>query len=135
MLDEYACRSKIVEQLRNGTLIPTSSQFYRNASNMLECHPSERMTLTLQGCYDLCGSGWAWFPKKDVGTRLTGWFLPIILLVANLHLPPLGFMYSLLTLVHLLGDPIDSLTSILTKLEVGRRSVEIAHRAEGTPST
>src|SRR5215471_11444481 len=51
---------------------------------------------------------------------------PIIVLVANMHFAPLGWKYYLFTVAHLLADPIDSLFSLLTKLEIARRSVALA---------
>lgn len=70
--------------------------------------------LTLDGCKQLCGSGTGWY--QDSGPRLISWLLPIIILVFNMQFAPVG-MERFLLVLHLLGDPIDSTWSLLTKVD------------------
>ena len=68
--------------------------------------------LTVYGCEQLCGSGTGWY--SDRGSRLVTWLLPVVLFIANLQFQPIGIQ-RFLSIIHLLGDPIDSTWSLLTK--------------------
>ena len=69
--------------------------------------------LTVDGCEALCGDGMGIY--SDSAPRLITWFLPIILLVANMQFANIGKKRFWMVL-HLLGDPIDSTWSILSKV-------------------
>jgi hypothetical protein len=86
--------------------------------------------LTIEGCEAQCGSRFNWYP--DVGPRLTTWLIPVVLLVGNLCLATLGKPNSIMTILHLLGDPIDSMWSLLTKLEAWNRCWDMAEHLSST---
>ncbi|KAF2428282.1 hypothetical protein EJ08DRAFT_592317, partial [Tothia fuscella] len=74
--------------------------------------------LTLAACYAECGS--ETIPYDDIGPRLTTWLLPVIFLLANLQFAPIG-KGRFLMVFHLLGDPVDFLFSLLSKVEAWNR--------------
>lgn len=121
------CRADVVARLGNGTLQPNDSTiFYRNNKGIFESDPNNKITLTLDGCWTECGRGWSPYAVWDIVERLSVWVFPVLLLVGNMHLAPLSAIYSVLTVIHLIGDPIDSTWSLLTKLEVSFRGRQLA---------
>ena len=70
--------------------------------------------LTVEGCEAICDSRMGFYP--DIAPRLITWLLPVILLIGNMQFAPIGKERFLMVL-HLLGDPIHSTWSLLTKLE------------------
>jgi hypothetical protein len=74
--------------------------------------------LTLSGCNALCGGHVS--PYADIGPRLTTWLIPAIALLVNLQFAPIG-KGRFLSVIHLLGDPIDPMFSFLSKVEVWNR--------------
>ena len=79
-----------------------------------------RGTLTLTGCLDLCGHGYESYQASDVLNSIATWILPLFLLIANLSYGPYGWLECIQTASHLLGDPIDTISGLLMKLEVAR---------------
>lgn len=78
----------------------------------------QKPTLTRVGCEQICGKRFGWY--TDIGPRLSTWLIPVLLLTVNMEVAPLDKRrYQML--IHLLGDPIDSLWSLLTKLEAWSR--------------
>ena len=80
----------------------------RNPINFFWTSTPEYPVLTLKGCNKLCSDTWG--PYDDVGPRLLGWIVPVILLLTNVHLPPIGKKRFLgkrrfFTILHVLGDP------------------------------
>ena len=107
--DLTKCKVNVINTLKNGSLFPNENYFHRNTADKLEADPNGTITLTLLGCQALCGSGWGWFHPDDVFKRLDTWLVPILLLLGNIQLPPLGLMYRGWTIFHVIGDPIDSI--------------------------
>ena len=70
--------------------------------------------LTVEGCEAICDSRMGFYP--DSAPRLITWLLPVILLTGNMQFAPIG-KEKFLMVLHLLGDPIHSTWSLLTKLE------------------
>ena len=100
------CFEKVAAILQgNDTSIELDPTFF------IDSNPANPI-LTLDGCEQLCGSGTGWY--KDSGSRLVTWLLPIILLISNMQFQPIGIQRFLLV-PHLLGDPIDSTWSLLSK--------------------
>ncbi|KAL5340230.1 hypothetical protein BJX70DRAFT_407526 [Aspergillus crustosus] len=87
-----------------------------NASNVV---------LSLPGCTAECGAGASFY--DDVGPRLSTWLIPIILLIGNMHMARLG-NEKYAALLHFLGDPIDTMWSLLTKAETWSRCFSLAQR-------
>ena len=85
--------------------------------NGTSCDTSNHTMLTLQGCEKLCGrQSFYW----DAGPRIITWIIPVILLLSNIELSSVD-KQRFLTILHAVGDPIDSLWSILHKIYIWRR--------------
>jgi len=74
-------------------------------------------------CEALCAGkrGWIFYPPSDIVSRFWMWMLPLFVLLANIHFAPLGWLNALCVTAHVLGDPIDFMGSLNTRLEVGSR--------------
>jgi hypothetical protein len=95
--------------LVNHTILNDPGYVSRNPQFFFSTHTAKNPVLTLEGCYTLCGPKWG--PYPDNGARVLGWILPVVLLLTNVHLPPIGKKRFLgkrrfLTILHILGDPI-----------------------------
>ncbi|KAH0537941.1 hypothetical protein FGG08_005391 [Glutinoglossum americanum] len=82
-----------------------------------QTHPQ----LSLLGCEKLCGDGYQLWPLSDTFLRLVIWVFPLVALIAHFHFAPLGAGNMVFVVFHLIGDPIDSMWSMLTRTEVNRR--------------
>ncbi|KAK3361998.1 hypothetical protein B0T24DRAFT_99711 [Lasiosphaeria ovina] len=80
-----------------------------------------RIFLTFQGCERLCGDGYGTWAISDILLRITLWVTPAIILLAHYHFPPLGPGNYGAVMVHILGDPIDTLWCLLIRITVRRR--------------
>ncbi|KAI9831190.1 MAG: hypothetical protein M1826_003855 [Phylliscum demangeonii] len=93
-----------------------------------------RPYLSPLGCTELCGSGYELWPATDTLKRFGFFLLPLILLAGRFAYAPVAFSSIFWTFVHLLGDPVDSLWSILTRQEKARRNYHLAVEiAPGAP--
>lgn len=121
-MDKDKCNTVVSDCVRNKSLSTTNASiFYPPIASTEENDPSTLYyNLTLFGCKDICGSSWTPYPSDKIGRRLTTWLIPILVLVGNMHLAAVGYATTIVTIVHLLGDPIDSMWSLLTKLEISR---------------
>jgi len=74
-------------------------------------------------CEQLCAgkSGWIMYLIADILSRFWMWKFPVLMLLANIHFAPLGWLNTLCVAAHVLGDPIDFMVSLKTRLEVGSR--------------
>ncbi|KAI9763523.1 MAG: hypothetical protein M1839_006379 [Geoglossum umbratile] len=86
--------------------------------------------LTLYGCEHICGDGYQIWRAKETISRLTLWVVPGLVLVANFQFPPLPLSNTIFVIIHAIGDPIDSLWSILTRREVQRRLARLRDPGE-----
>lgn len=121
------CFTKAQKLLSNHSLSPTSPFFFRDTFDSPPYNGIENMTLTLDGCDALCGPKQTWY--TDVGPRLTVWLIPVLLLLANVEVGPLA-KSNFLAILHLLGDPIDSIWSLLHKLDAWDRCSALAARCD-----
>ena len=74
--------------------------------------------------YEMCegnSDGWEPYDTMDILERISLWIVPLLVLIGNFHMAPLGSLNSIYSGIHLLGDPIDTMSSLLTKLEVSKR--------------
>lgn len=126
--DRRSCFKTATALVKNQSLSPTSHFFFRDTLDSLAYNGPENMTLTLEGCNALCGAEQTWY--TDIGPRLTIWLVPILLLLANVELSPLD-KRRFLAILHLLGDPIDSIWSLLHKLDAWDRCSRLAARCSG----
>ncbi|KAL2813028.1 hypothetical protein BJX63DRAFT_432313 [Aspergillus granulosus] len=118
------CNTNIQALLANNTLSPTSPIFYRSL-NGTPFSQTDNIILTVPGCESTCGTGTSFY--DDVGPRLSTWLIPILLLLGNMHLARLG-SEKYAGMLHVIGDPIDSMWSLLTTAESWSRSLEVAER-------
>jgi hypothetical protein len=129
------CREAVVAKLKNGTLSPTNDTvFYQNKDGVFESDPDAKITLTLFGCMEQCGKSFAFFDWNEIVGKLSTWLLPVLLLLANMHWTPIGHIHAMCSIVHLLGDPIDAIWSLLTKHEVARRVLQLGLREWTNPN-
>ncbi|CUS11618.1 unnamed protein product, partial [Tuber aestivum] len=69
----------------------------------------------------MCGAGYTRYPRLDPVRRVALWLVPIFMVVGNFQFPPLGSLNSFCIAIHLFGDPIHTVYSLLVKLEISRR--------------
>jgi hypothetical protein len=81
----------------------------------------EEGVLSLEGCTAICGSGYDLWEWSDTFNRLSLLILPTLLLIAHLAFPAAGWQSYLIIPCHAIGNPIGSLRSLLTRLEIHRR--------------
>ena len=106
------CYTRTLDLIHNGSLLSNDEVFFRDNDGQAMSSP-DTLTLTLPGCQQLCGRrAWYW----DIGPRLSTWLIPILLLLGNIELSPLG-KRRFMALIHLLGDPMDSMWSLLHKID------------------
>jgi hypothetical protein len=127
-LERSKCNKEIGAALQNGTMSPNDPIFYR-MNGVAKSDPSD-IWLTIGGCEATCGKKFDWYP--DIGPRLTIWLIPVIILIGNIQFATLGKPTSLLAILHVLGDPIDSAWSLLTKLEASNRCWDLAAKLSST---
>lgn len=116
--DRDVCLQSAQSMLGNGTLTPNSPYFYRRTPESPPYIDASNMTLTLAGCNAICGPRQTWY--LDVGPRLSAWVIPVLLLLLNVEVGPFG-KRNFLEYLHLLGDPIDSLWSLIHKIDAWNR--------------
>ena len=118
------CYKRILEDITHGSLPLNHPAFFRDSFGR-PMSDSGNLTLTLDGCKMLCGDRRAWY--DDIGPRLSAWLIPILLLVSNVELSPLD-KRRFYAILHLLGDPIDSIWSLVHKIYSWDRCYRLASR-------
>ncbi|KAL8829573.1 MAG: hypothetical protein Q9191_001950 [Dirinaria sp. TL-2023a] len=78
----------------------------------------QNASLTQESCAAIAGSGWTYYPTPDIWNRLTTWKFPLLQLVASFPRPPLSFNVECLVILHLLGDPIDTMKNLTLKMSI-----------------
>jgi hypothetical protein len=122
-VDLGTCKINIQARLDANTLVRNDSIFYFNGTTYMS--QRDNIALTIAGCQTNC-------PKpyfdlySDMWPRLLTWLIPALLLVSSVHLPRIGSLNRLFILFHYMGDPIDSMWSLLTKGEVWNRFYTLA---------
>jgi hypothetical protein len=122
--DHDGCLTQVTSMLEssNISMISNSSLFFHDSNGLLLSNDTTSPILTPSGCEQLC-SAYTRPPKNSV-PRLIAWLLPIMLLVTNVHYAPIGWQtYSAVLL--LMGDPIDSMLSLLSILQGWNRCFAI----------
>jgi hypothetical protein len=84
------------------------------------------------GCKRHCGRGFEYDNFADIIGRFFLWVLPVLVLAAHFHFLPFGNINSLSVVASIIGNPIGSLYSMLTRLELFRRQYRRAV-AKGFP--
>ena len=123
--DRIGCHLKTLDMLSNHSLSPTSDFFFRDSPQSPPYNGPENVTLNFIGCKAICGPEQTWY--FDIGPWLTVWLIPVLLLLANVEPSPVD-KYNFLAILHLLGDPIDSIWSLLHKLDAWDRCSALAAR-------
>ena len=116
------CYSRTLDYLNKNILTNDSEVFFRDGSGR-PMSEKQDITLTLPGCQALCGESQAWY--WDIGPRITTWLIPILLLVSNVELSPLD-KRRFFAVIHLIGDPIDSIWSLVHKIDAWDRCYNLA---------
>lgn len=76
----------------------------------------QNASLNQLSCVAIAGRNWTYYPTADIWTRLTTWKFPLLQLVVSFPRPPLSFWVECFVIVHLLGDPIDTIKNLLVKM-------------------
>ena len=71
-------------------------------------------------------TGWTAYPISDIWNRIVVWKWPLLQLLSQFPKPPLGSSVEMGVMVHLLGDPIDTICSMLVTLNLCRRRARMA---------
>ena len=79
---------------------------------------ANNISLTQAACIDVADAGWKRYHRSDIWTRLTTWKFPLFQLAFNFPRPPLSFWTEAFVVVHLMGDPVDTVECLLDKLAV-----------------
>jgi hypothetical protein len=85
------------------------------------------IVVTLAGCEGFCGFGSFYW---DAGSRILTWILPVLLLLANIDLSTID-KRRFLSILHALGDPIDSFWSLIHKIYIWHRFYNIGLEKSG----
>jgi hypothetical protein len=101
----------IVNAYLNQTCDPGSNIFFQG-TRMLTRDACERITRTSNDIW----KGWTAYPISDVYNRIAVWKLPLLQLLSQFPRPPLGPSVEVGVMLHLFGDPIDSVSTILLSL-------------------
>jgi hypothetical protein len=115
--DIEAIRSALFDTFTPNVTTPTgmvlNRQYFVRREDINATHP----VVSFTGCRMLCPPESLWY--KDIGQRITMWLLPVVLIIFNYEVTPQD-KYKYLELFHLIGDPIDTNLSLLTKAEAWR---------------
>ena len=126
--DRQECLAIINDMLTNKTLNANDSTiFHLDKNGQIMSNPLNPI-LTLDGCNRICGPHHRFY--FDIGPRFTIWLIPILLLVSNIELSPID-KTRFLTVIHLLGDPIDTLWSLLDKVDTWSYCHSLAEQHPG----
>lgn len=111
--DRNSCYHRTQGYLDDRTLVKNREVFFYDDSNktLLQNDP---IALTLPACRVLCGGGQDWY--WDSGPRISSWLFPLLLLISNVELSPLD-KRRFFAIIHLIGDPIDSMWSLVHKID------------------
>lgn len=116
--DRPTCKDAILELQKEPNFTKNTLQYFiKDSASGLLLNGSSNMTVTRHGCNEFCG-GWSWY--WDALPRLLTWILPILLLLSNIELSPID-KKRFMTVFHALGDPIDSLWSLIHKIYIWNR--------------
>lgn len=125
-VDLHTCNIDVQARLDNGSLSSNDPIFFTYNGSHHMSQPGN-IALTIEGCESTC-------PKpffdlySDMWPRLLTWLIPALLLVGSVHIPRVGRLNRFFVIVHFIGDPIDSMWSLMTKAEVWNRFYRIALR-------
>ncbi|TID22167.1 hypothetical protein E2P81_ATG11276 [Venturia nashicola] len=102
------CGVKLLNSGQNYTL-PTTGKF-----DLICLHLFEKNTA--ESCRDFVADSWNPYSGLDIWTRIEVWKIPLVLLLIQFSRPPLALHAQLFTLFHLVGDPMNTIASLLYTL-------------------
>lgn len=121
------CYRKIVSLLESGKLSPNDTKVFamssRGESLMSDI---DNIALTTSGCSRFCDSEKPSLYPDSI-PRLTQWLLPVLLLIVNMQFGSSKWEV-LVSVMHILGDPIHATWSLLAKVELWNQSSVIAEK-------
>ncbi|KAI9776972.1 MAG: hypothetical protein M1835_005351 [Candelina submexicana] len=82
--------------------------------------------LSLEGCRTLCGRDFQYWPPKETAQRFLYFLAPLLILAIRFAFAAVGATNIPFVLIHLIGDPIDSIWSTLSRQELARRNYNLA---------
>jgi hypothetical protein len=116
--DRPLCLNETLQRLQeNPSMALDVNTFAADSQGNLLASPPI-VALKVPACERICGTSWTTYP--DAAPRLMTWLIPVLVLIANLQYAAMG-KGRFLAVLHLLGDPIDSMLSLLSKVETWRR--------------
>lgn len=129
--DRGICKKEITDLQQQPNFTKNTPQyFYQDKVSLLLNNGLENMTVTLEGCYEFCGT-WSFY--WDAVPRLITWIIPILLLLNNIELSPID-KKRFMTVFHALGDPIDTIWSLIHKVYIWNRLYAIGlEKSPGGP--
>lgn len=120
-----------VQTYLNETCAANSDVFFKG-TRMLTSAASDRIAGIDSGAW----TGWTAYPISDIWNRIVVWKLPLLQLLSQFPRPPLGSYVETGVMMHLLGDPIDSVSNILLTLAICQARAgraKVICRETGTP--
>jgi hypothetical protein len=102
---------------------PPESDIFFDGTRMLTDAVCRKITRTNTSIW-----GGTPYPISDVWNRIVIWKLPLFQLIAQFPRPPLGLGVEAATIIHLLGDPIDSMASMMLTLAMCSWRVVLAKK-------
>jgi hypothetical protein len=73
-------------------------------------------------------TGWTAYPISDIWNRIVVWKWSLLQLLSQFPRPPLEPSVEMGVMLHLLGDPIDTICSMLITLNLCRRRARMAQQ-------
>lgn len=101
----------------------TETIYHQNRTDPRLVFAAGHHSLTEQACKDLAGSGPSSYDGSTIWTRATTWKIPLIQVFALFPRPPLNLATECFVMVHLLGDPIDTVQNLLLKISLCQKGV------------
>jgi hypothetical protein len=118
--DLSECHRKIQTLIsQNTTLINDSTIF-----SQIPANPANPLLL-LRACEEICGDEDKTI-YRDCGMRLFQWVLPAVILSGSVQLPSLTWWQRVCARLRMVGDPIDSLSSMIYELDLCEQCYEEA---------
>ena len=88
-------------------------------------HPTlHNAALTQNACESITNGQWKYYPAADIWTRLVTWKFPLLQLVFQFSRPPLSLRAEFFAIVHLLGDPVDTIRNLIYTLSNCQRRAQ-----------
>jgi hypothetical protein len=100
-----------------------TQQIISHCPNDTRLFAGDQTKLNQAACMSAAGetsswTSWTRYPPNDIWSRLSNWKFPLLQLVFQFPRPPLGIGTEAFALTHLMGDPIDTIASLLYTLAV-----------------